>query len=277
MTTRKGASTEPGASSSTTLTCRRSSDPGRDRDQAAHEGDVRTLDSNLGEVQGRRRCPSEQHPITENRDFGRPSTRRVRAAAPFVVNLEAPAASHALPTRRLEPFVDPTTNRNRVKSTGCWCCRGGLNSRPQPYQGCALPLSYGSMMLEEAPSQQLNLGAAGARLSRRWGCGKPRPWARRKIGRSGWRRRFATISGGARRRERRPPTCQRSRPSATATARKSAISARILVRAGMRRFMEPPGVRRRARASRRRPLPIAARCGRAPAHGSRRSSRVRRG
>ena len=31
-----------------------------------------------------------------------------------------------------------------------WCCRGGLNSRPQPYQGCALPLSYGSMLLEEA-------------------------------------------------------------------------------------------------------------------------------
>ena len=25
-----------------------------------------------------------------------------------------------------------------------WCCRRGLNSRPQPYQGCALPLSYGS-------------------------------------------------------------------------------------------------------------------------------------
>src|ERR1700730_2398340 len=25
-----------------------------------------------------------------------------------------------------------------------WCCRGGLNSRPPPYQGGALPLSYGS-------------------------------------------------------------------------------------------------------------------------------------
>ena len=23
-----------------------------------------------------------------------------------------------------------------------WCHRGGLNSRPHPYQGCALPLSY---------------------------------------------------------------------------------------------------------------------------------------
>ncbi len=27
-----------------------------------------------------------------------------------------------------------------------WCCRRGLNSRPQPYQGCALPLSYGSTL-----------------------------------------------------------------------------------------------------------------------------------
>jgi integrase len=26
-----------------------------------------------------------------------------------------------------------------------WCCRGGLNSRPLPYQGSALPLSYGSI------------------------------------------------------------------------------------------------------------------------------------
>ena len=26
-----------------------------------------------------------------------------------------------------------------------WCCRGGLNSRPRPYQGRALPLSYDSI------------------------------------------------------------------------------------------------------------------------------------
>ena len=25
-----------------------------------------------------------------------------------------------------------------------WCCRGDLNTRPLPYQGSALPLSYGS-------------------------------------------------------------------------------------------------------------------------------------
>ena len=26
-----------------------------------------------------------------------------------------------------------------------WCRRAGLNCRPQPYQGCALPLSYGGV------------------------------------------------------------------------------------------------------------------------------------
>ena len=29
-----------------------------------------------------------------------------------------------------------------------WCCQRGLNSRPLPYQGSALPLSYGSLSLD---------------------------------------------------------------------------------------------------------------------------------
>ena len=33
----------------------------------------------------------------------------------------------------------------RAMSLKCWCRRGGLNSGPQPYQGCALPLSYGGV------------------------------------------------------------------------------------------------------------------------------------
>ena len=28
-----------------------------------------------------------------------------------------------------------------------WCCERGLNSRPLPYQGSALPLSYGSFWI----------------------------------------------------------------------------------------------------------------------------------
>src|SRR5690349_12343796 len=31
---------------------------------------------------------------------------------------------------------------------GGWCRRAGLNCRPQPYQGCALPLSYGGELGE---------------------------------------------------------------------------------------------------------------------------------
>src|SRR5690606_26975912 len=33
---------------------------------------------------------------------------------------------------------------NPIISRGEWCCQRGLNSRPLPYQGSALPLSYGS-------------------------------------------------------------------------------------------------------------------------------------
>ena len=35
-----------------------------------------------------------------------------------------------------------------------WCCWGGLNSRPQPYQGCALPLSYSSTPFRKRPVGQ---------------------------------------------------------------------------------------------------------------------------
>ena len=32
-----------------------------------------------------------------------------------------------------------------------WCCWRGLNSRPHPYQGCALPLSYSSVTIGRSP------------------------------------------------------------------------------------------------------------------------------
>ena len=38
----------------------------------------------------------------------------------------------------------------RVFGVG-WCCRSGLNTRPPPYQGGALPLSYGSLRQPRAP------------------------------------------------------------------------------------------------------------------------------
>ena len=38
------------------------------------------------------------------------------------------------------------TSREKTRSPE-WCCRCGLNTRPLPYQGSALPLSYGSYAL----------------------------------------------------------------------------------------------------------------------------------
>ena len=41
-----------------------------------------------------------------------------------------------------------------------WCCWGGLNSRPQPYQGCALPLSYSSQPFMRRKSGKPSCGGA---------------------------------------------------------------------------------------------------------------------
>jgi hypothetical protein len=36
---------------------------------------------------------------------------------------------------------------NNLPEKPGWCCRRELNSRPLPYQGSALPLSYGSIAM----------------------------------------------------------------------------------------------------------------------------------
>src|SRR5262252_7215476 len=44
-----------------------------------------------------------------------------------------------------------------------WCCRTGLNCRPLPYQGSALPLSYGSARrLERGRARVCHRGRAGS-------------------------------------------------------------------------------------------------------------------
>src|SRR6201992_1505609 len=46
-----------------------------------------------------------------------------------------------------------------------WCCRTGLNCRPLPYQGSALPLSYGSIaggQVTAAPSESGGIAKPGA-------------------------------------------------------------------------------------------------------------------
>ena len=63
--------------------------------------------------------------------------------------------------------------RKRFETQGfLWCCRRGLNSRPLPYQGSALPLSYGSLdglwVPQPAPKKKQArryIDARGARLA----------------------------------------------------------------------------------------------------------------
>ena len=54
-----------------------------------------------------------------------------------------------------------------------WCCWGGLNSRPQPYQGCALPLSYSSTPFRLGP-QRVRAPGQGALLP--WGLALSSDW-----------------------------------------------------------------------------------------------------
>jgi hypothetical protein len=73
-----------------------------------------------------------------------PHVRYLRGASrnsAVSVSLSAPVASRKHRSQR------PAGNHPRssiLPYQGKWCCRTGLNCRPLPYQGSALPLSYGS-------------------------------------------------------------------------------------------------------------------------------------
>jgi hypothetical protein len=57
---------------------------------------------------------------------------------------------------------EPRTKKVVVLSGVSWCCRTGLNCRPLPYQGSALPLSYGSTTkrrLQGTPRRNLPQGS----------------------------------------------------------------------------------------------------------------------
>ena len=77
---------------------------------------------------------SPLHPLSQSRR-DRPSPRP--AAERRWPIAARPAKTKMLGGRIGWPTVAGTNGRK-------WCCWGGLNSRPQPYQGCALPLSYSS-------------------------------------------------------------------------------------------------------------------------------------
>src|SRR5271170_3143918 len=52
---------------------------------------------------------------------------------------------HASPGHNLEVNSTPTFTASAPPDDWEWCCKRGLNSRPLPYQGSALPLSYCSI------------------------------------------------------------------------------------------------------------------------------------
>ena len=72
-------------------------------------------------------------------------------------------------------MFEPNANQqgeNLFKLLILWCCRGGLNSRPLPYQGSALPLSYcstvrGSLDPIATPRKPILDGAVPLRYANR--------------------------------------------------------------------------------------------------------------
>ena len=58
----------------------------------------------------------------------------------------------------------------RQREFSRWCCWRGLNSRPHPYQGCALPLSYSSVPSMGFPCGGGPLTGAGAPYSAPFPC-----------------------------------------------------------------------------------------------------------
>ncbi len=65
-----------------------------------------------------------------------------------------------------EGQCSPKDKRQVLKFLGFfWCCERGLNSRPLPYQGSALPLSYRSARRTRSRSRRARLCRIG-RLSR---------------------------------------------------------------------------------------------------------------
>jgi hypothetical protein len=56
------------------------------------------------------------------------------------------------------------SNYSKENQAICWCCWRGLNSRPPPYQGGALPLSYSSVCGQRRAGRYSPRAMAGASL-----------------------------------------------------------------------------------------------------------------
>ena len=161
-----------------------------------------------------------------------------------------------------------TAGMDTVSSAGRWCCRGGLNSRPQPYQGCALPLSYGSTARVASGWRKRVAPMENAGGAVKAACGamphlpRLREWMPKPIAQNGLPKPFVRTCAAARRRRETPS--RRPRPRQRTS----------LPSAGLRRVSRAvPSPRPTSHGRRRGP---AARSPRRHARGRRRANRVRR-
>jgi hypothetical protein len=84
------------------------------------------------------------------------ATMKITALLPAPVRAAAARVKAGTATPKVIPKqhaaagkTDSFLAKETPRFSGCfslenWCCRSGLNARPLPYQGSALPLSYGS-------------------------------------------------------------------------------------------------------------------------------------
>ena len=103
---------------------------------------------------------SARHEIATKARRGRPETSRTETLPP------APRSrSRTIRESRCAAVAQRTGLQNRRQSAGNWSGRRDSNPRPQPWQGCALPLSYArSGVLEPAVSATGSVKAAASSI-----------------------------------------------------------------------------------------------------------------
>ncbi len=87
-----------------------------------------------------------------------PTAKILNSARSFSASRTATPSTFSACECKRKKFPKLLQCKNKI-----WCCRRGLNSRPLPYQGSALPLSYGSLRLRHVRLAGPQ-GGAGVRI-----------------------------------------------------------------------------------------------------------------
>ncbi len=95
-------------------------------------------------------APEDTHAVVAHVVENEPHDSRYGLISGWLPVAEQRSLVFRYPERYPEHFRQQPSASRKTRLTHCfcldniWCCRRGLNSRPLPYQGSALPLSYGS-------------------------------------------------------------------------------------------------------------------------------------